>query len=302
MDTQATAGIPCAFLDMPDSRRNNSCHRLIDVLTLALFGVICGCYGWVEVKDYCRAKLAWLKTFLDLPHGIPSHDTFERLLKMLDLKGAVVTIDAIGTQKQTATQILTAGANYILQVKDNQPTLSSKLAMAMDEAILDHFKGTGHDFFEEANGGHGRVETRKLWVCWDPKELLGNLALEWPGLKALIAVERTREFDGKDGTRKSSLERHYYISSLDRRTMAKRLAACVRGHWSVENNLHWQLDVSFREDERRNRKDHGAENHSRLSRIALNLLKNEKTCKIGIAGKRKKCGWENDYLIKVLAG
>jgi predicted transposase YbfD/YdcC len=384
MDTQATARIPCAFMDMPDPRRSNSCHRLIDVLTLALFAVICGCEGWVEVEAYGLAKLAWFKTFLDLPHGIPSHDTFgrvfakldpdefetrfqawmaslvelsggtlvaidgkslrrsfehawdksgmahmvsafvegnsmvfaqfktegkgqelsaiERLLKMLDLKGAVVTIDAIGTQKQTATQILQAGANYILQVKDNQPTLCSKLAMAMDEAILDNFKGTEHDFFEQTNGGHGRVETRKLWVCWETKELLGNLASEWPGLKALIAVERTREFDGKDAKRKTSIERHYYICSLDRRTKAKRLAACVRGHWSVENNLHWQLDVSFREDERRIRKGHGAENHSRLCRAALNLLKNETTCKIGIAGKRKKCGWDNDYLIKVLAG
>ena len=384
MDAQATARIPRAFVDMPDPRRSNSCHRLIDLLTLALFAVICGCDGWVEVQTYCRAKLAWFKTFLDLPHGIPSHDTFgrvfakldpdefekrfqawmaslvklsggtlvaidgkslrrsfehawdksgmahmvsafvegnslvfaqlktdgkgqelsaiERLLKMLDLKGAVVTIDAIGTQKDVAANILKAKANYVLQVKDNQPTLAAKLAYAMEEGILDGFKDQHSDYFEETNGGHGRVETRKLWVCWDARELLGDLAGEWPGLKALIAIERTRESDRKDATRKISVERHYYISSLDRRTKAKRLAGYIRGHWSVENNLHWQLDVSFREDERRNRKGHGAENYSRLCRMALNLLKNEKTSTGGMAARRKKCGWDNDYLLKVVAG
>ena len=118
----------------------------------------------------------------------------------------------------------------------------------------------------------------------------------------MIAIERTRESDRKDATRKTSIERHYYISSLDRRTKAKRLAGYIRSHWSVENNLHWQLNVSFREDERRIRKGHGAENFSRLCRAALNLLKSETTCKVGIATKRKKCGWKNDYLLKVVTG
>ena len=384
MDTTATAMIPRAFLEMPDPRRANSRHRLIDILTIGLIAVLGGAEDWVTVVMYGRAKLDWLKTFLELPHGIPTHDTFGRvfakldpdafeacfrkwmatlvelsggklvaidgkslrrsfehawdkagmahmvsafvegnkmvfaqektdgkgqelsaigkLLSMLDLEGAVVSIDAIGTQKDVAANIRKAKANYVLQVKDNQPTLAAKLAYAMDEGILDSFKGQQSDYFEETNGGHGRVETRRLWVCWDAKELLGDLAGEWPGLKALIAIERTRESDRKDATRKISVERHYYISSLDRRTRAKRLAGYIRGHWSVENNLHWQLDVSFREDERRNRKGHGAENFSRLCRMALNLLKNEKTSTGGIAARRKKCGWDNDYLLKVIAG
>jgi len=384
MDAQATAKIPRAFLEMPDPRQSNITHRLIDLLTIALFAIICGAEDWVTVELYGRCKHDWLKTFLELPHGIPSHDTFgrlfarldpdafescfrtwmasvvewsggklvaidgkslrrsfqhgwdksgmahmvsafvednkmvfaqektdgkgqelsaiDKLLGMLDLKGAVVSIDAIGTQKQVASNILKAGANYILQVKENQPTLAAKLAGSMDDAILDHFNDLSHDRFEETDAGHGRIEKRTLWVCWEPHELLGDLAGEWPGLKALIAVERTRESTSKTGTPRTSTERHYYIASLDRRTKAKRLAGYVRGHWSVENNLHWQLDVSFREDERRIRKGHGAENFSRMCRAALNLLKNETTSQGGIASRRKKCGWENDYLLKVIAG
>jgi predicted transposase YbfD/YdcC len=384
MDTQATVKIPRAFLAMTDPRKKNITHRLIDVLTIALFAITCGAEDWVTVHLYAKSKLDWLESFLELPNGIPSHDTFSRifarldpdalescfrnwmaavvdlsggklvaidgkslrrsfahgwdksgmahmvsafcesnklvfaqektdgkghelqaidkLLSMLDLQGAVVSIDAIGTQKQVAANIIKAEANYILQVKDNQPTLHAKVAGAMDDAILDKFKGLNCDRFEETDGGHGRIEQRKLWVCWDTRELLGDLAGEWPGLRALIAVERTRQSTGKTGVAKISTERHYYISSLDRRTKAKRLAGYVRGHWSVENNLHWQLDVSFREDERRNRKGHGAENLSRMCRAALNMLKQETTSQGGIASRRKKCGWENDYLVKVITG
>jgi predicted transposase YbfD/YdcC len=384
MDTQAAAKIPRAFMKIPDPRKSNITHLLTDMLTIALFAIICGADDWVSVATYGRAKIDWLKTFLNLSGGIPSHDTFSRLfarldpdafeacfqtwmddlvdvsggklvaidgkslrrsfehgwdksgmahmvsafvqanklvfaqqktdgkgqelsaidklLKMLDLKGAVVSIDAIGTQKQVAKSILDAEADYLLQVKDNQPTLAAKLAQAMDDAILDKFKDLSSDYFQETDAGHGRIEERKLWVCWDVKELLGDLAAEWPGLSALIAVERTRQSTGAGGKPKISVERHYYISSLDKRTKAERLAGYVRGHWSIENNLHWQLDVSFREDERRNRKGHGAENLSRMTRAALNLLKRETSSQGGIANRRKKCGWENDYLIKVVTG
>ena len=377
MDTQATARIPRPFEQIPDSRRANRRHKLIDILTIALFAVICGADGWVAVAAYGRAKKTWLATFLDLPHGIPSHDIFgdvfaklqpeafercfmewmkkmvqlsggklvaidgkslrhsfehgwdkagmahivsafvqanhlvfaqvktegkgqelsaiEKLLGLLELNGAVVTIDALGCQKETAQQILDAHGQYILQVKDNQPTLHAKLQATFADAILDNFAGLEHDYFTETNGGHDRIETRRAWVCWDVS-LLGELTKQWPGLKSLIVVERTREINGH-----KSIERHYYISSLDRRTKAKRMAGYIRGHWSVENNLHWQLDVSFREDERRIRKGHGAENFSRLCRTALNLLKNEKTQTVGIAIKRQICGWDCDYLLKVVA-
>jgi len=377
MDTQATARIPRAFEDMPDPRRNNSSHKLIDILNIALFAVICGADGWAAVAEYGRAKFDWLRTFLELPRGIPSHDTFgdvfaklqpevferrfmewmkrmvtlsggkliaidgksirrsfergwdksgmahmvsafvqansmvfaqvktdgkgqelsaiEALLQMLELDGAVVTIDALGCQKEIARQILNANGQYVLQVKENQPALHAKMQTALADAMRDQFAGIKHDYHAETDGGHGRIETRRVWVCQETG-WLGELAGQWPGLKSLIVVERTRDVDGQ-----VSVELHYYISSLDGRTGAKRLAGYIRGHWSVENNLHWQLDVSFREDERRIRKGHGAENFSRLCRIALNLLKNETTARVGIAIKRQKCGWNNDYLLKVVA-
>jgi predicted transposase YbfD/YdcC len=328
------------------------------------------------VAQYGRHKLAWLKTFLRLEGGIPSHDTFgrifakldpvefercfmawmsslvqlsggklvavdgkslrqsfehswdksgmahivsafvqankmvfaqvktqgkgqeldaiEQLLKLLDLNGAVVSIDALGCNKKIAELILQSKGHYVLQVKKNQPTLYEKLKVLADELILENFKGVEHDYHVQVDGDHGRIETRRLWVFWNVADL-GPIVKEWPGLRSLVVVERTREVNGTQ-----SVERHYYISSLDRRTRAKRMAGYVRGHWSVENNLHWQLDISFSEDRRRIRTGHGAENFSRLCRIALNLLKNERSLKIGIAGKRKTCGWDDQYLLKVI--
>jgi len=379
MDAQAPAKILRAFETMPDPRRKNRRHKLMDIFAIALFGTICGCDGWAAVAEYGRAKHAWLKTFLDLPHGIPSHDTFgdvfarldpnafeqcfqawmkavvelsggklvaidgkslrrsfehgwdknnmphmvsafveanhmvfaqvktdgkgqelsaiEQLLGMLDLNGATVTIDALGCNRNIARKILDAGGQYVLQVKDNQPTLRDKLEVAFKDAILDEFDGLSFECHEQTDGDHGRIETRKLWVCWDVKAMLGDMANDWPGLKALVMIDRTREL--KDHV---SNERHYYIASLNRRTKAKRMFEYVRGHWSVENNLHWQLDMSFREDERRIRVGHGAENFSRLTRMSLNLLKQETTQKTGIAIKRQSCGWNNEYLLKVALG
>ena len=235
--------------------------------------------------------------FAQVEAGGPGQElsAIERLLAMLDLNGAVVTIDALGCNPQIAGQILEQKGDYVLPVKGNQATLQAKLCGAMDELILEDFADIKHDRFEETDGGHGRIETRKLWVCWDVQELLGEeLATLWPGLKGLVVIKRTRELNGK-----TSVTRHYYISSLDRRTKAKSVAGYIRGHWSIENNLHWQLDVSFNEDQRRVRKGHGAENLSRLTRIALNLLKRESTAKCGIGNKRKICGWSDDYLLKV---
>jgi predicted transposase YbfD/YdcC len=376
MDAQATAEILRHMCDIPDHRRHNRIHQLTDIITIAVFAVICGADGWVEVAEYGRRKRDWLKTFLRLPCGIPSHDTFGRvfakldpaefercfmawmsslvqlsggklvaidgkslrqsfehgwdklgmahivsafvqanrmvfaqvktkgkgqeldaidqLLKLLDLNGAVVSIDSLGCNKKIAELILLSKGNYILQVKANQPTLHEKLRGLADELILENFQGVEHDYHEEVDGDHGRIETRRLWVFWNVADL-GPIAKQWPGLRSLVVVERIREVNGE-----RSVQRHYYISSLNRRVRAKRMAQYVRGHWSVENNLHWQLDISFSEDRRRIRKGHGAENFSRLCRIALNLLKNERTLKIGIAGKRKTCGWEDQYLLKVV--
>jgi predicted transposase YbfD/YdcC len=375
MNAQATAWILRAFEPMPDPRHHNVRHRFFDILTIALFAVICGADDWCAVAVFGRAKQKWLKSFLELPCGIPSHDTFgevfsrlnpdafeacfrewmacmvelsggklvaidgksirrsfahgwdksgmahivsafvqankmvfaqektegkgkelsaiEKLLKMLEIKGAVVTIDAIGCQRKIAQLILDGGANYVLQVKANQSALQKSIAHLMDEAMLDKFKGFCFDSDEQTDGDHGRIEQRTLHVSWDV-QFLGKIARQWPGLASIAVVDSVREVNGQRST-----ERHYYISSLDARRTARQFASYIRGHWSVENNLHWQLDVSFSEDQRRIRKGHGAENFSRLCRLSLNLLKRESSQKLGIANKRKMCGWSDDYLLKV---
>ena len=379
MDGQATSGILCAFRELPDPRKNNHRHLLMDILTIALMAVICGADTWTAVAAYGRAKEKWLKTFLQLQNGIPSHDTFgrvfaklnpdafeacfrqwiaklvqltggklvaidgksirrsftqswdksgmahmvsafvqsnkmvfaqiktdgqghelsaiEKLLEVLDLNGAVVTIDAIACQKTIAQKIKKAGGDYILQAKGNQETLFEKLQTVFKDAHLDNFKDHRHDSAQTTDGNHGRIETRKAWVLWNT-EFLGPIAKEWPGLKSIVMIERTRQVNGGE----ASKEAHYYISSLDGRRSARQFLDYVRGHWGVENNLHWQLDVSFAEEQRPVRVGHGAENFSRLNRIALNLLKNEKTSKVGIAIRRQNCAWDDEYLLKILIG
>jgi len=376
MDGQATGDILRFFMDLPDPRAGNTIHKLHDILVIALCAVICGADGWAEVEVFGNAKLVWFKTFLDLEHGIPSHDTFgrffsrlnpdafercfvawtrtvaqtiggrliaidgksirrsfehawdksgmahlvsafvdanrlvfsqvavqdksneidaiPRLLGLLDLQDATVTIDAVGCQKEIARQIKEAGGDYILAVKENQPMLHAKVSKLLDEAILEDFEGMNHDSIESSDDNHGRIETRRVWVT-DEVNHLGPLREDWPGLASLGVVESTREVLAG----KTSVDRRYFISSL-KDVDAEQMAAAVRGHWSVENKLHWQLDVSFREDERRIRKDHGAENYSRLCRIALNLLKQERSVKIGVHGKRLKAGWDEPYLLRLL--
>jgi len=220
----------------------------------------------------------------------------KQLLDMVDLQGAVVTIDALGCNKEIAGLLVAAKADYILQVKDNQPTLLAQIQTLLAEAVLESFKGFCHATHHTVDGDHGRLETRRITVLWDVKHL-GSMAKEWPGLKSLAMVERMREIAGEKST-----ETAYYIATLDRRRTAATFLAYTRGHWSVENNLHWQLDISFNEDQRRLRAGHGAENFSRFCRLALNLLKRETTRKMGIANKRLSCGWDNDYLLKVITG
>jgi predicted transposase YbfD/YdcC len=377
------------FQDLSDPRHtSNALHNLTDMMVIAVLAVICGADGWVQVQTFGRSKQKWLATFLSLPNGIPSHDTFGRLfarmdpdslercfqawsgamgeasggrliaidgksirrsfehswdksgmahlvsafvreggnqlvfgqlavegksneitaiaklLELLDLKGAMVTIDAMGCQRDVARKIVEKGGDYVLPTKDNQPTLHAKVKALMDEAALG---GDGADldcvYHEQTNQGHGRIETRRVWmtnnVQWLGQELLG----QWAGLGSIALVERVRQNLG-DLSGKVSTERHYYISSLtavDPKSV-QAFAATVRGHWSVENNLHWQLDVSFREDDRRIRKGHGAENFSRLTRLALNLLKRDHTKTVGIHTKRLAAGWDSGYLLQLING
>jgi len=366
--------ISAHFAALPDPRGcQGRRHRLDDMLTIAICGVICGADSWTEVQQFGEAKQAWFSTFLKLPYGIPSHDTFGRLfalldsdafercfiewmralaeqnggrviavdgktlrrsfehawdrtavhmvsafacanslifgqiatdaksneitaipklLELLDIKGAIVTIDAMGCQKAIAKQVVEADADYVLAVKENQPTLHRKVKALMDEAMLENFADMAHDRFEEIDGDHGRIEKRRLW-CTSEVHWVAETK-DWTGLRSFAVVESTRMI----GT-KTTTERRYYISSLSG-TDAAEMARAVRGHWRIENQLHWSLDMAFREDECRIRRGRGAENFSRLRRIALNLLKKEKTLRIGIKAKRLRAGWDHDYLLRVI--
>jgi predicted transposase YbfD/YdcC len=216
---------------------------------------------------------------------------------LLDLTDSVVTIDAIGCHKEIARQIVTEKqADYVLAVKENQPLLHEKVKRLLDEAILEKFAGLNHDFVETVDGDHGRIETRRVWMTDQVQHLPELVLQEWCALSSIAVVESVRETNGK-----TSIERRYFISSVST-VDAKTMAGYVRGHWSVENNLHWQLDVSFGEDDRRIRKDHGAENFSRLCRMALNLVKSDKSVKAGMKAKRKKAGWDEPYMLKLLTG
>jgi len=380
MDVQATGGMLRFFLDLPDPRAANVIHKLHDIVVLAVCGVICGAGGWAEVEMFARSKLAWFKTFLDLPGGVPSHDTFgrvfaalnpdafercfvawvagvaqvsggrliaidgkairrsfehawdpggmthlvsafasenrmvfgqvavndkrneidaiPRLLALLDVEGATVTLDAIGCQRNVAREVTGRGGDYVLAVKQNQPALHAKVKALLDEAILGGFAGMRHGHFERTDDAHGRVETRRTWVTDEVNWLGDDLLARWPGLASIAVVESIRQ-DLGDLTGKVTAERRYYVSSRAG-TDAKAMNDAVRGHWAVENQLHWQLDVSFGEDQRRIRKGHGAENFSRLCRLALNLLKRDTSVKIGVHGKRLKAGWDEHYLLRLL--
>jgi predicted transposase YbfD/YdcC len=384
MDATATGG-SCAlpgkgllyfFKDLCDPRGRNKIHNLSAMLAIAICAVICGADGWVDVALFGKSKRKWFRTFLDLPGGMPSHDTFGRvfarlapeslercfvawmsalvectggqliaidgkairrrfehawdrsgmvhlvsafvganqlvfgqlavadksneivaipkLLELLDLRGSVVTIDAIGCQTNIAKNIVDGGGGYVLAVKENQPTLHAKVKGLLDESIGESFQGMRHDFFEQTEKGHGRIETRKVW-CTPEVQWVGEPAEKWAGLRSIAAVESSRQVSGQQ----AKAERRYYISTLDG-TDAQAMAQAIRGHWGIENQLHWSLDVTFQEDQSRIRKDHGAQNYSRLRRIALNLLRRETSLKASIRGKRKVAGWDHDYLLKLL--
>ena len=373
MDANAPDSLLRWFGELDDPRPGrNVMHRLSDMLALAILAVLCGADRWVEVATWGRCKLEWLRSFLPLPHGIPSHDTFGRvfgrldpasfekcfmawtaalarsdcrliaidgktlrhsfdradgkaaihmisawsqenqlvlgqltteaksneitaipeLLKLLDLQGAVVTTDAMGCQKTIAQKVVEQGGDYILQVKDNHPSLRADLELLFAEGMRQDCLGVRHECTQDVTAGHGRVETRRLWAT-DEVAWYGE-ASQWKGLARFICIEATRDVGDKH-----SVERRYYLSSL-RTATPEALLRIIRGHWGVENGLHWCLDVSFNEDDSRIRKGHAAENFSRLRRLALNLLKQDKTFKVGLKTKAKACSWDHQYLLNVL--
>lgn len=214
------------------------------------------------------------------------------LLKILDLEGCVVTIDAMGCQKEIVKEIVKKGADYVISLKGNQGNLHYDIKEYLDWAERIGFKEIKYEYCETLEKDHGRIETRRCWITEEIDWLEDKEA--WENLKSVVLVEALREVIGGAKT----VERRYFISSLE--ANAEPALRAVRGHWAIENSLHWCLDIGFREDDCRVREAKSAENLAMLRHIGLNLLKQEKSCKLGIKSKRKKAGWNEDYLLKVL--
>jgi len=351
-------------------------HQLLDILVIAICAVICGADDWVEIETFGNRKLTWFKAFLDLPHGIPSHDTFGRvfarldpaqfqacflrwiqalaellpaevvavdgkelrrsvdgaagkpaiclvsawasdqhlvlgqvkvneksneitaipdLLNVLSLQGAIVTIDAVGCQTAIAQDVIEKGANYVLALKENQPNLMADVALLFDDVHRSCLGASQAKQAQRIEKGHGRLESRMCTTIADPAVLAPlRRSEEWAGLQSLIEIRAQRQVGG-DRTTKV----RYYLSSLD--GDADQALRVTRTHWSIENSMNWVLDVAFREDDSRVRIDFGPENLGILRRIALNVLKQESSLKVGVKAKRKAAGWDEAYLRRVLA-
>lgn len=214
-----------------------------------------------------------------------------KLLDVIDIEGTIVTIDAMGCQTTIAEEIVDKGGDYVLSLKGNQESLADEVENYFNQAEAINFEGVKFDAIGSKEIGHGRVEKREIYVTedidWLPQKE------KWKNLKTIIMVKTERSIPGE----KVSIERRYYISSLQ--ALAIKVANAIRKHWGIES-AHWILDVSFREDEQCANVGNIAENTSLIRRIALNLLKQEKSEKYGIEIKRQMCGWDNDYLLKVI--
>ena len=375
MSEKPLASIEACFSDIEDPRVQGRCdYPLIEVITIAICASIAGAEGWTDMETFGKSKEDWLKQFLVLETGIPSHDTFgdvfgmidgeefqrsfmrwvERvftvtegqvvaidgktarrshdkaigkdaihmvsawakangivlgqrkvddksneitaipeLLDLLSITGCIVTIDAMGCQKKIAQKIRDKQADYLLSVKDNQGHLHQDIEDWFTYADQVDFKDIAHDYHKQVNKGHGRVEIRECWLIADPIAFEYIRHYEgWADLKAIVRVKRERRLADK-----VQQESVYYITSLD--ADAQKILQATRQHWSIENSLHWVMDVTFREDEMRIRKGNSSQNMVVLRHIALNILKKDKS-KGSLKQKRYKATLDDTFLLKLL--
>jgi predicted transposase YbfD/YdcC len=348
-------------------------HRLIDIIVVTLCAVLAGADEWTEIAEFGRLKEQWFRTFLELPYGIPSHDTFGRvfsmirpeefekcfldwvraafhniapqviaidgktlrhsydrssnkaaihmvsawatenrlvlgqvkteeksneitaipeLLRVLALKGCIVTIDAMGCQREIVKQIVEQEADYVISLKGNQGTLHKEVELLFQNAKDNGFKDLSHETYETTDGDHGRIEIRRFTTTAEVDWFEDKS--KWEKLTSFGMVESERQIGDK-----TTRETRYYISSLP--GDARFFAEASRGHWGIENGLHWSLDIAFREDESRIRIGHAATNLGIIRHFALNLIKQDKTRKLGVKASRKRAGWDESYLHRLLS-
>ena len=362
------------FVDVEDPRiERTKRHQLIDVITIAICAVICGADSWVAIETYGKAKQKWLDHFLELPNGIPSHDTFARifalmnpeqfqecfaswiksvalltdgeviaidgkslknsydkkfgnrainmvsawatsnklvlgqrkvdkksneitaipeLIKVLDIAGCLVTIDAMGCQKEIVNLISQKEGDYIIALKKNQKNLYESVESLFKEAISKRNKGLSASNYSTRELGHGREEIRNYLMLTDVSEQI-DPDHKWKKLNSIGMIESVRTEKGK-----TTVETRYYISSLN--LDAQKFGESIRSHWGIENSLHWILDVALNEDDCRIRKDNAPQNFAILRHIAVNLLGQEKSQKLGIKNKQFLAAMDDNYLAKIL--
>lgn len=349
-------------------------HNLIEIIVMTICAVISGADDWVEVEMYCKARKDWLKTILELPNGIPSHDTFQRIFRLIDpeqfrkcfltwarevarlsngevvaidgktlrgskdgdirspihmvsawantnsmvlgqvktdeksneitaiprllevlqIKGCIITIDAMGCQKDIAEKIIEKEADYLLALKGNQGNFYEEVKLFFDDCMQNNFKEYNIDFYTERNKDHGRYEIRKCFVTSEIQWL--SEKKNWKNLKSIAMVESTRIIKEK-----TTVEYRFYITSLA--ADAKQIGKSIRAHWGIENSLHWCLDVTFKEDSLRLRKDNGPENMAVIRHVALNLMKNDPSlAKLSMKKRKKYAEWSHDYMVKLVFG
>ena len=363
------------FDDIEDIRiERGKKHQLIDIITISICAVVCGADGWIDIEMYGIARKEWLDKFLELPNGIPSHDTFARvfsqinpdefnksflnwvkgiskitagdiiafdgkqsrnsgdekngqgvintvsawavsnrlvlgqkkvegksneitalpeLIKVLDLAGCIVTIDAMGCQREIVKKIVEKDADYVIAVKRNQPTLYEQIKQLFKQAIETHGKALNMSSFNSSELNRGREEIRNYLMLTDVAERIDSLG-KWEKLTSIGMVESVRVVAGK-----TSIETRYFISSLE--NDAQKLAAAIRGHWSIENSLHWVLDVAFKEDNSRIRKDNAPANFAVLRQIAVNIIGQDKSRKLSVRSKRFLATLNQEYSNELLA-
>ena len=357
---------------IPDHRVIGRCnHLLMDIVVIAITSILCGADDWNSIEGFGKAKEEWFRKFLQLPSGIPSHDTFRRvfakispsafqecfidwvravagtiegviaidgktlrrshdrgigkkaihmvsawaaenslvlgqvktdeksneitaipeLLRLLDISGCIVTIDAMGCQKAIAKQIIDQKGDYLLALKGNQSGLHEAVESVFQEADNVGYKDYPVDYFETSERSRNRLEIRRHWTI-ECDGLFEQTKL-WEGLKIIGMVESERTVNDQ-----TTVEYRYYIGSIE--NSAQLFGKSVRDHWGVENKLHWRLDMGFREDESRIRKGHSAENFAVMRHFAINLLKQDKLTKLGVKNKRLKAGWDDGYRASLL--